>query len=415
MKKNMANPPRPLDGLKILDLSRILAAPFCTQMLGDLGAEVIKVERPRQGDDSRVFGPAFLEDPEGKGAPQSAFYLSTNRNKKSVTIDLSTEAGQQIVRDLAASSDVVIENYRVGTLTRYGLDYDALSKINPRLVYCSITAYGQSGPYKQRPGYDGIFQAAGGLMSVTGIPDGMPGAGPMKVGPSIVDVMTGYNAAIAILAALRHRDQVSGKGQYIDLALLDTAVAAASHYTMEYLVSGKPPVRKGTEGNGGMPSGVFRTKDRDIMLAVGTNEHYHRFCQILERPDLATHPDYATVAGRSDNRNSLRALLTEIIGNWSGEELIEKMDEAGVPGCFVNNYQQVFDDVQSRHRGLAVPSPHPYDKGLHHVANPIRYSDTPLTEYKSPPLLGQDTDAVLADELGYDENRIAALREAGVI
>jgi crotonobetainyl-CoA:carnitine CoA-transferase CaiB-like acyl-CoA transferase len=411
----MGTHPRPLDGVKVLDLSRILAAPFCTQMLGDMGADVIKVERPIKGDDSRMYGPAFLNGPTPEDAPQSAFYLSINRNKRSITIDISKAEGQDLVRNLAKDADVVLENYRVGTLARYGLDYAALSEINPRLVYCSVTAYGQTGPYKGRPGYDGIFQAAGGLMSVTGLPDDQPGGGPMKVGPSIADVIAGYNATIAVLGALRHRDHVSGRGQYIDIALLDSIVAAASHYTMEYLVSGKPPVRKGTEGNGGMPSGVFRTRDRPIMLAVGTNEHYERFCAIIGRPDLATHPDYATVTGRSDNRRALVRSLDETLTQLSGADLVDRFDEAGVPCCFVNNYEEVFADVQSIHRGLAVSSPHPYAADLRHVANPIRFSDTPLEMYASPPFLGQDTDEILSSELGLSPERIAALHERGVI
>lgn len=406
---------RPLDGVQVLDLSRILAAPFAAQMLGDLGATVIKVERPGKGDDSRSYGPAFLRDPAGKGPHQSAFYLSTNRNKRSITVDLSKPQGQRIVRALAERADVVLENYRVGTLARYGLDYASLAEINPRLVYCSVTAFGQTGPYKGRPGYDGIFQAAGGLMSVTGHPDGHPGAGPMKVGPSIVDVMTGQNAAVAILAALRHRDQVSGRGQHIDVALLDTVVAAASHYTMEYLVSGRPPIRKGTEGNGGMPAGVFDCRDRPIMLAVGTDDQYRRFCEVLARPDLSAEPDYATVVGRSDNRRPLVALLATILADWNASELVERLDAAGVPCSLVNDYRQVFDDPQSVHRGLAVTVPHPYAPELRQVASPIRYSDTPLDTYSSPPLLGENTDEVLRDTLALPAEEIARLRADGVI
>ena len=407
--------PRPLDGVQVLDLSRILAAPFAAQMLGDLGADVIKVERPGNGDDSRSYGPSFLDDPDGKGPRQSAFYLSTNRNKRSITIDLAKPAGQALVRRLAERSDVLLENYRVDTLKRYGLDYQSLAAINPRLVYCSVTAFGQTGPYRARPGYDGIFQAAGGLMSVTGHPDGHPGAGPMKVGPSIVDVMTGYNAAIGILAALRYRDQVSGKGQYIDVALFDTVVAAASHYTMDYLVSGRPPIRKGTEGNGGMPAGVFECRGRAIMLAVGNDEQYRRFCDVLGRPDLAIDPAYDSVVGRSDNRRPLVTLLHELLANWDAVELIEKLEAAGVPCSLVNDFQQVFDDAQSRHRGLAVTTAHPYAPTQRHVANPIRYSDTPLTVYDSPPMLGQDTDSVLGDTLGLSPEEIARLRGAGIV
>ena len=411
----MSQAPRPLDGLQVLDLSRILAAPFAAQMLGDLGADVIKVERPGAGDDSRSYGPAFLNDPTGAGPRQSAFYLSTNRNKRSITIDLSKPAGQALVRKLAEQSDVLLENYRVGTLKKYGLDYDTLAALNPRLVYCSVTAYGQSGPYKARPGYDGIFQAAGGLMSVTGHPDGHPGEGPMKVGPSIVDVMTGYNATIGILAALRHRDHVSGRGQYIDLALLDTVVAAASHYTQEYLVSGRPPVRKGTEGNGGMPAGVFDCRGRAIMLAVGNDEQFRRFCEVIGRAELASDPAYDSVVGRSDNRRPLVTLLQTILADWDAAALIERLEAVGVPCSMVNDFQQVFDDPQSLHRGIAVTTPHPYAQEQRYVANPIRYSDTPLTVYDTPPLLGQDTEAVLADTLALSPDEIAQLRADGVV
>jgi crotonobetainyl-CoA:carnitine CoA-transferase CaiB-like acyl-CoA transferase len=411
----MGTHPRPLDGVKVLDLSRVLAAPFCSQILGDMGANIIKVERPHKGDDSRMYGPAFLEGPTPEDPPQSAFYLSANRNKRSITIDISKQEGQELVRDLAKGADIVLENFRVGTLARYRLDYASLSAINSRLVYCSITAYGQTGPCKSRPGYDGIFQAAGGLMSVTGLPDDQPGGGPMKVGPSIADIIAGYNATIALLGALRHRDHVSGHGQYIDIALFDSIVAAASHYTMEYLVSGKPPVRKGTEGNGGMPSGVFRTKDRPIMLAVGTNEQYQVFCAIIGRPDLATHPDYITVTGRSNNRRPLVRSLDETLTHLSSADLVEQFDKAGVPCSYVNNYHEVFASAQAIHRGLAVNSPHPYTADLRHVANPIRYSETPLDVYASPPFLGQNTDEILTSELGWSAEKIAALRQRGII
>jgi crotonobetainyl-CoA:carnitine CoA-transferase CaiB-like acyl-CoA transferase len=384
-------------------------------MLGDLGADVIKVERPHSGDDARRYGPAFLVDPDGQRDRQGAMYLSANRNKRSVTIDISTPRGQELVRRLAVTSDIVFENYKVGTLAKYGLDYPSLAAVNPELVYCSITGFGQTGPYSARPGYDGIFQAAGGLMSVTGVPDGQPGAGPMKVGPSIVDVMTGYNAAIAVLAALHHRDKVSGRGQHIDLALFDVAVAAASHYPMEYLVTGKPPIRKGSEGNGGMPSGVFTCADGVIYLAVGNDEQYLRMCEVLGRPDLASDPCYASVVGRSDNRRALVDELNASFSSWKTNEMIATLEAVSVPACYVNDYAQVFADPQAVHRGLAVASPHPYSPELRQIANPIRYSETPIDVYRSPPLLGQDTESVLSGELGLDADALAELRASGVI
>jgi crotonobetainyl-CoA:carnitine CoA-transferase CaiB-like acyl-CoA transferase len=411
----MSDSPKPLAGVKVLDLSRILAAPFATQMLGDLGADVIKVERPGSGDDARRYGPAFLKDPNGGGPPQGAMFLSANRNKRSITIDISKPRGQELVRGLATRSDLLFENYKADTLARYGLDYPSLALVNPRLIYCSITGFGQTGPYRSRPGYDGIFQAAGGLMSVTGLPDGQPGAGPMKVGPSIVDVMTGYNAVIAALAALHHRDQASGKGQHIDLALFDVAVAAASHYPMEYLVSGAPPIRKGAEGNGGMPSGVFSCADGVIYLAVGNDEQYMRLCGALGRSDLASDPRYGSVVARSDNRRPLVDALNTTFSEWMKGEIIAKLEAVSVPACYVNDYAEVFADPQAQHRGLSVPVPHPYAPGLRHIANPIRYSETPLDDYRSPPLLGEHTDRVLAAELGLNKTSLDDLRKTGVI
>ncbi|MBX3563508.1 MAG: CoA transferase [Sphingomonas sp.] len=407
--------PRPLDGVQVLDLSRVLAGPFAAQMLGDLGATVIKVERPGAGDDARKYGPGFLEAPDNTGQRQSAFYLSTNRNKKSITIDMGKSGGQRLVRELVSRCDVLIENFKFGTLTRYGLDFETLSAINPRLVYCSITAFGQTGPYRNRPGYDGIFQAGSGLMSVTGLPDDQPGGGPMKVGPSIVDVLTGYNAAIAILAALRHRDQVSGKGQHIDLALFDTAVAAASHYPTDYLVTGNVPVRKGTEGNGGMPAGVFDCADRPIMLAVGNDEQFARFCEVIDRPDLVADKRYASVPQRSDNRRPLVSAIQQSLSCWNSGELLEMLEKAGVPAGPVNDYSEVFGDPHSLARGLTVRTSHPYRADLQLIANPIRFSETPVETYRAPPLLGENTDEILSGLLGFDAETIEALKRDAII
>lgn len=404
-----------LSGVRVLDLSRVLAGPWSTQLLGDLGADVVKIERPGRGDDSRHYGPAFLPAPEGAPRGDSAFYLSANRNKRSVTVDLGRPEGQEIVRQLALQSDILVENFRTGTLKKYGLDYETLSVLNPKLIYCSITGFGQYGPYARKPGYDGIFQAVGGLMSVTGLPDDVPGGGPMKVGPSIVDVITGYNATAGILAALHHRDTVSGKGQHIDVALLDTVIAAQSHYTAEYLVSRKSPVRKGTEGNGGMPSRVFDCADGVVYLAVGNNEQYIKLCEVLDRPDLASDPRFDTIVGRSDNRRALNPILEDIFRMWKRSELIAALDEAGVPAGAVNTMEDVFADPHVRQRGVEIRATRADGQDVALVANPLRFSETSVDGYEAPPLLGQHTNEVLSDLLGRSEEEIAMLRAARVI
>lgn len=404
-----------LSGVRVLDLSRVLAGPWSTQLLGDLGADVVKIERPGRGDDSRHYGPAFLPAPEGAQRGDSAFFLSANRNKRSVTVDIGRPEGQEIVRQLAAVSDILVENFRTGTLRKYGLDYDTLSAINPKLIYCSITGFGQYGPYARKPGYDGIFQAVGGLMSVTGLPDDVPGGGPMKVGPSIVDVITGYNATAGILAALHHRDTVSGKGQHIDVALLDTVIAAQSHYTAEYLVSRKSPVRKGTEGNGGMPSRVFDCADGVVYLAVGNNEQFVRLCDVLDRQDLARDPRFDTIVGRSDNRRALNPILEDIFRTWKRSELIAALDEAGVPAGAVNTMEDVFADAHVRQRGVEIKATRADGQEVALVANPLRFSETTVDGYEAPPLLGQHTNEVLSDLLGRSEEELRTLRDSGVI
>src|SRR5215213_3054820 len=304
---------RPLAGLRVLDLSRILAAPFATQLLGDLGADVIKVERPRVGDDARQYGPPFLDEPGGSQIPtESGFYLSANRNKRSITIDHSSPSGADLIRELAAVSDVLVENYRAGVLDKYGLGYRALQAVNPRLVYCSVTGFGQDGPYADRAGYDGVFQAMSGMMSVSGLPDGQPGAGPMKVGVSMVDILAGLYASSAILAALRERDVVSGRGQFIDLSLLDCGVAALSHYAQNYLVSGTPAPRRGNGGFGGIPSQAFRCADADIFVVASTAGQWTALAGALGRPELADDPRFATVSARIANRDLVLQTLESI-------------------------------------------------------------------------------------------------------
>lgn len=404
-----------LSGLRILDLSRVLAGPLVGQMLADLGAEVIKVERPGRGDDARAFGPPFLQDEEGHDSPESTFYLSANRNKRSITVDLSQPAGQAIVRELALQSDVLIENYKVGTLARYGLDKASLTQLNPRLVYLSITGFGQDGPYSARPGYDAVFQAMGGLMSVNGEPDDVPGGGPMKVGPSIVDVLSSLYATIGVLAALYHRDVRDGQGQSLDMALLDCVVASLTHYAQQYLVTDVPPQRRGTQGNGGVPSQTFKCADGAIMMTAGNSEQYVRFVQVLGRPDLATDERFVTNGLRVKNRQVLSALLEDLVRPWKQQDLLQELEAAGVPAGPINDLKEVFNDPQIRHRNMSVSAPHSYAGDLKLVGNPIRLSATPIDEYRAPPLLGADTAQVLSELLGYSAAQVDDLRQSGVV
>ena len=405
----------PLENIRILDLTRVLAGPLATQMLADLGAQVIKVERPGSGDDARVFGEPYLRDAQGKPTRENAFYLSANRNKKSITVNIADSRGQEIVRKLAARADVLVENYKVGDLTRYGLDYQSVKATNPRIIYCSITGYGQSGPYAKKPGYDAVFQGQGGLMSVTGLPEGKPGGGPMKVGPSIVDVITGLNVSNAILAALYHRDANGGEGQFIDVALLDCVVAALSHYAQIYLTSGEVPVRRGTQGNGGMPSTLFPCSDGAIMLTAGNDLQYTRLCEAVERPDLASHPLFHTNVLRVENRDVLTDTFDAIFRRNTVAYWLERLEQFGIPSGPINDIGQVFADPQIQHRGMAVPTPHELAPDLKVVRSPLNFSDTPITDYVAPPMLGENTDEVLASELGFSEAELAELRAGKVI
>jgi crotonobetainyl-CoA:carnitine CoA-transferase CaiB-like acyl-CoA transferase len=407
--------PVALSRVRVLDLSRVLAGPWASQMLADMGADVIKVERPGKGDDSRMFGPTFLKDKDGRSTRESAMYVSANRNKRSVTVNIAQARGQEIIRALAAKSDVLLENYKVGDLARYGLDFESIKAVNPRIIYCSVTGFGQSGPYSHRLGYDTVFQGMGGLMSVTGEPDDVPGGGPMKVGPSIVDVITGLYTSNAILSALYHRDAEGGTGQFIDVALLDSVIAALSHYTADYLISGNPPVRRGTEGNGGMPSQMFRCADGAIVMIAGNDEQYRRFCAALKHPELATDARFLTNADRVKNRKEMTPLLSNIIAGWKQRELLDTLEKAGVAAGPINNLREVFEDPQVRHRGVQVEVPHPLSGTVKLAANPIRYSATPIEQYTAPPLLGEHTDEVLSDILGMDAGTLDALRKDGII
>ncbi|QYY33213.1 CoA transferase [Cupriavidus pinatubonensis] len=402
-----------LGHLRVLDLTRVLAGPWATQNLADMGADVIKIERPGAGDDTRAWGPPFLRDAQGEETRDSSYFLSANRGKRSVTVDIATPAGQAIIRDLAREADVVVENYKVGTLARYGLGYEDLRAINPRLVYCSITGFGQSGPYASLPGYDFVFQGMGGLMSITGMPDGEPGGGPVKSGIAITDLLTGMYATTAILAALEHR-HVSGVGQYIDMALLDCVVTINSYQAINYFLSGKIPQRMGNAHSNMVPYQVFRCKEGDVIVAVGNDGQYRALCKVIGRHDLGEDERFATAGNRNRNREVLIPQVAEAMLARTMTEWVELLEAANVPCGPIYNMQQVFEDPQVRHREMQLSLPHSAGVSAPGLANPIRLSDTPVTYERSAPTLGEHTDAVLG-ELGYDAARIAALRKEGVL
>lgn len=403
-----------LQGIRVLDLTRVLAGPFCGQILGDLGAEVIKIERPGLGDDGRIYGFSSLKDSDGKPTRESAFYLAANRNKKSLTANISRPEGQALVRRLVVECDVLIENYKVGNLQRYGLDYDSLKQVNPRLIYCSVTGYGQTGPFAPRPGYDGLFQAMGGLMAVTGIPDGYPGAGPLKAGPSLVDLFTGHNAALAILGALNQR-HATGKGQYIDVALLDCAVAMVSHIMQDYLVSGVAPPRLGNGGNGGGPADLVNCADGIVYITAGTDEHWRLLCQLMQRPDLFEDPRFNTNPKRGANRNELIAIINQWTMGWKVADFLVALDELGVPAARYNGLADVWEDEQVKHRKLKVTIPHPVSGQVSIIASPLAYMSGSEMRYEAPPTIGQHTDEVLRGILKLSTDEIENLRKSGII
>ncbi len=404
----------PLAGVRVLDLSRILAGPWSGQIFADLGAEVIKVERPGRGDDTRGWGPPFLKDKSGTETGEAAYFLSTNRGKKSVTLDIASPAGQEIARELAKLSDVLLENYKVGDLKRYGLGYDSLTALNPRLVYCSITGFGQDGPLRDRAGYDFMIQGMGGLMSITGERDDKPGGGPQKVGVAIADIMTGMYATVAVLSALHERER-SGLGQYIDMALLDTQVAWLANQNMNYLIGGKPPVRMGNAHPNVVPYQTFHTRDGDMILAVGNDNQFRKFCEAAGLPGLPRDPRFATNMARIGNRDACEAAIAPAIKRRTTAEWIALLEPLGVPCGPISRLDEVFDNPQVKHRGLRVDVPHPLSGSVPQVANPIRFSRTPLAYDTPPPLLGQHTDEVLRGLLGKTDADIAELRANGVI
>jgi len=403
----------PLSHVKVLDLSRILAAPWASQILADLGAEVVKVERPGAGDDTRTWGPPFLKDAEGRDTKEAGYYLAVNRGKRSITVNLDSAEGQEIVKALAMRADIVLENYKAGTLARYGLDEASLRKLNPRLIYCSVTGFGQTGPRRDQPAYDFLIKAMGGLMSVTGERDGRPGGGPQKVGVPIVDLMTGMYTAVSVLAALARRNE-SGVGDAIDIAMLDVQVATLSNQAMNYLVSGKVPRRNGNAHPNIQPQDVYACADGDVILVVGNDGQFAKLCGVLGHAEWRADERYATNAQRVRNIAELSALLREAFAGWERERLIAALDAAGVPCGPINDVAEVFEEPQVKARGLLRHVPHPAGVDVPQVGSPMRFAEAPLRVPAAPPLLGQHSDDILA-ELGYDENGIAALRAAGVV
>ena len=403
-----------LHGLKVVDLTRVLAGPWCAQTLADLGADVIKIERPGVGDDTRHWGPPYLKTPDGADTREAAYYLCANRNKRSVTVDIATPEGQQIVRELAATSDVVLENYKVGQLKKYGLDYESLKAVKPDLVYCSVTGFGQTGPLAERAGYDFIVQGMGGFMSITGERDALPGGGPQKAGVAIADLMTGMYSTVAVLAALAHRDR-TGEGQAIDMALLDVQVAMLANVGSNFLASGKAPQRWGNAHQNIVPYQAFRTSDSWIIVAVGNDGQFRKFVEVGGRPELADDARFATNPERVRHRDVLVPIVAEMVRTRGKREWIEALEAAGVPCGPINDVAEVFDDEQVRARGMRVEAPHPSGAVAPLVRNPIRMSATPPEVRSAPPTLGEHTQAVLRDVLGYDEATIAGLRGKAVI
>jgi crotonobetainyl-CoA:carnitine CoA-transferase CaiB-like acyl-CoA transferase len=403
----------PLSHIRVLDLSRILAGPWASQILADLGADVIKVERPGAGDDTRGWGPPFLKDSKGAETQEAAYYLSVNRGKRSVTVSLDKPEGQEIVRDFARRTDIVLENYKVGTLARYGLAYEDLKKVNPKIIYCSVTGFGQTGPRRDQAAYDFMIQGMGGLMSVTGERDGRPGGGPQKVGLPIVDLMTGMYSAIAVLAALARRE-VSGEGEYIDVAMLDVQVATLANQAMNYLVSDRIPSRTGNAHPNIQPQDVFACRDGDMVLAVGNDSQFVKFCDALGLPELARDERFVKNASRVRNLETLRPIIAQRLKEKDRSEWVAALDAAGVPAGPINTVPEVFEDPQVKHRAMLTSLAHPLAPSVPLVASPMRFQQTPLKHERPPPLLGEQSAEIL-HEIGIDDARIAQLRQAGVV
>jgi crotonobetainyl-CoA:carnitine CoA-transferase CaiB-like acyl-CoA transferase len=406
--------PGPLSHIRVLDLSRVLAGPWAGQNLADLGAEVIKVERPKTGDDSRAFGPPWVKDREGRETKDSAYFTAANRGKKSITLNIASPEGQAVVKDLARVSDVLIENYKFGDLARYGLGYADLKAINPRLIYCSVTGFGQTGPQREHPGYDFMIQGMGGMMSVTGEPDGAPGGGPQRAGVPVADIITGMYASIAICAAIASRAE-TGLGQHLDLALLDSQIALLAYQNTNYFATGKPPGRIGNLHPNIVPYQPFRTADGDVILACGNDNLYRKFCEATGRPELADDPRFASNGKRVENRKELTRLLQEIFSGRSTHEWVALLEAAGVPNGPINNVAQVFEEPQVKARNIRIDLDHPVAGKLPTVVSPMRFSGTPLEHKAAPPVLGQHTDEVLGGLLKMSAADIEKLRAAGAV
>ena len=403
-----------LSHIRVLDLTRVLAGPWAAQVLADLGAEVIKIERPGSGDDTRAWGPPFLKDAEGRDTSEAAYYLTANRNKQSVTVDFTQPEGQRLVRELAAQCDVVLENFKVGGLAAYGLDYAALKAVNPKLIYCSITGFGQDGPYAKRAGYDFMIQGLGGLMSLTGRPEGEEGAGPMKVGVALTDILTGLYATVGVLAALNHREQ-TGIGQHVDLALLDVQVACLANQAMNFLTRGVPPRRLGNAHPNIVPYQDFPSADGDFLLAVGNDSQFRKFCEVAGQREWADDSRFISNKARVANRDVLIPLIRQATVFKTTAEWISALEQAGVPCGPINNLAEVFADAQVQARGLRIDMPNSLGGSTPQVASPLRLSATPVEYRNAPPLLGEHTDTVLQRLLQLSTEQIAALRQGGVL
>ncbi|OVZ59421.1 CoA transferase [Pigmentiphaga sp. NML080357] len=404
---------KPLANVRVLDLSRILAGPWATQTLADLGAQVIKVEKPGSGDDTRHMGPPFLTDPRDGSVGDAAYFMCCNRGKQSLTLDFTTADGQAVIRRLVAGADVLVENYKVGGLKKYGLDYDSLKGVNPGLVYCSVTGFGQSGPYKDRAGYDYLIQGMGGLMSVTGEQDGRPGGGPQRAGVAVADMLAGMYATVAILAALRHRDQ-GGGGQHIDISLLDCQVGTLANQGLNYLTTGVAPSRMGTGHPNIAPYQVYPASDGHIIIAVGNDTQFRRLCDAIGRPEYADDARFSTIRARVQNRDSLNAWLEAATIRRTVGEWVALLESAQVPCGPINTIDRVFADPHVMARAMRVDLPHPVYGSVPSIRNPIRFSGTPLHHDAAPPALGQHTEAVLR-VAGFHDGEIERLRERGVI
>ncbi|SEK61072.1 formyl-CoA transferase [Variovorax sp. YR750] len=412
----MTGKPAALDGIKVLDLSRVLAGPWCTQILADLGADVVKIERPGVGDDTRTWGPPFIKDANGNDTDQASYFTACNRNKRSVTVDMATPDGQALLKQMAAQADIVVENFKTGGLKQYGLDHESLRAANPRLIYCSVTGFGHDGPYAERAGYDLMIQAMTGMMSITGRPDDVPGGGPLRVGVALTDLFTGVYASTAILAALQVRDR-TGEGQHIDMALLDVGMAILANQASAFLNTGKAPGRQGNTHPSLAPYQDFPTQDGAMLLAIGNNGQFARFCEAGGHPEWATDARFATNTLRVKHRGVLIPMMEELTRTRTTAAWVTLLEDKAVPCGPINDIAQAFDDAQVKARGLAVTLPRDAGDGVASitgVASPLRLSGTPPVLRHAPPALGQHTQEVLA-EMGIDAARFEALRSAGVV